>query len=184
MSQISFMEVLEDSVVKEQVKRATSGKDPAVTARRDQARAGGSASLSKERQETPASARALLRLLQVTGLSSPDRGWRYVVYTGLASVIYTALVAMLLLTGILQGLKALRQGKPLVYILSYTAFFGLEFGLMWLSLMICFVFSQCRYGKLLLSVGELMERNVLQGSTLSTRMLRKRFNWLLCKAII
>ena len=176
----------------EQVKWATgsSGEDLAavVGPGRDvgpTARSGGqqgstlAARRSGVQQGSTLAARALLRLLRVTAVTGSDRGWSDVLYTSFVGVLSTASATMFVWGNATYGLTLLRVGKSIVYVASLTAFFGLQYVLMWLSLMSCFVAGRRPYGRLLLTIGKLMERNGLHESAVVSKKLRNRFNWLL-----
>ena len=173
-----------DRQTKRQAKLATRATDPTVTVRWGQDRTeSGPTSQSTGSEDTPASARTLLRLLQATALASSGHGWKDVLYTVFVGALITAGSATFVFADVAYGLILLRTGRSLVYIASLTAFFGVQFVLMWLSLMTCFVASRRPYGELLLTIGNLLQSKVLQGYGVSARRLRKRFNWLLCAVI-
>ena len=158
----------------------SGGEDPVSVTGRDR---DGTVARSGGQERSPTAAQTLLRLLQTTGLASTGRGWRDVLYIGFIGVLCTVAAVMFVWSCVTAGIILLRAGKSLVYIASYTAFFGLQFALMWLSLMICFVVGRRQSGTLLLTIGTLMERNVLHGSAVSTKRMRRHLNWLLCAVV-
>ena len=168
-------------MARDQMSSVSSGKDSAATVGNDHGGTRpGSAPRCGVQDGTSKSAKALRSLLQATALCSCKSGWRDVFYTGLAGVLCTASAGMLVLTTVTYGPMLMRAGKPLVYIVSFTEFLGIQFVVMWLSLMICFVVSRRPYGELLLTIGNLKERNVLLASaSASANRLGKRLNWLL-----
>ena len=158
----------------------SGGEDPVFVTGRDRA---GTIAGSGGQEHSPVAAQALLKLLQATALASTGRGWRDVLYTGFIGALCTSSAAVFVFFAAMYGTVLLRAGKSVVYVASSTSFFGLQIVLMWLSLMICYVAGRRPCGKLLLTIGNLTKRNVLHGSAISAKRMRKCLNWLLCAAI-